>query len=79
MGGGECESLVFCLRMPGFRFAFLAVRTGWNLETEDADKVTHRCSTYFFYISKARFTANPKLAFQAQTLDLRAFRFAKKC
>ena len=27
--------------------------------------------------SKARFTANLKLAFQAQTLDLRSFRFAK--
>jgi len=27
--------------------------------------------------SKARFTANLKLAFQAQTLDLRSFSFAK--
>jgi hypothetical protein len=27
--------------------------------------------------SRARFTATPKLAFQAQTLDLRPFRFAK--
>jgi len=36
-----------------------------------------RCSTSFFDHSEARFTANPKLAFQAQTLDLRSFRFAK--
>jgi len=36
-----------------------------------------RCSTSFFDHSKARSTANPKLAFQAQTLDLRSFRFGK--
>ena len=33
-----------------------------------------RCSASFFDHSKARSTANPKLAFQAQTLDLRSFR-----
>jgi len=44
---------------------------------QHAEKVTLGCSTDFFYPSKARFTANPKLALQAQTLDLRAFRFAK--
>jgi hypothetical protein len=32
---------------------------------------------YFFDHSEARFTANPKLALRAQTLDLRPFRFAK--
>jgi len=36
-----------------------------------------RCSTSFFDHSNARSTANPKLAFQAQTLDLQSFRFAK--
>jgi len=33
----------------------------------------------FFDNSKARFIADSKLAFQAQTLNLRAFRFAKNC
>jgi len=32
---------------------------------------------YFFDHSKIRFTANPKLAFQAQTMDLPPFRFTK--
>jgi hypothetical protein len=31
---------------------------------------------YFFDHSEARFTANPKLALRAQTLDLRPFRVA---
>jgi hypothetical protein len=44
-----------------------------------AEKVTLRCSTHFFDNSKARFTANSKLAFQAQTLNLQTFRFAKNC
>jgi hypothetical protein len=42
-------------------------------------KVTFRCSTYFFDTSRARFTANSKLALRAQTLNLRPFRFAKTC
>ena len=41
------------------------------------EKVAPRCSEHFFDNSKARFTANSKLAFQAQTLNLRPFRFAK--
>jgi len=58
---------------------------------KDAEKVAFRCSTDFSDNSKARYTANPKLApqcfgavpndrrdaFQAQTLDLPPFRFAK--
>jgi len=32
---------------------------------------------YFFDHSKVRFTANLKLAFQAQTLNLQPFRFIK--
>ena len=43
------------------------------------EKVTFRCSTHFFDTSKARFTANSKLALRAQTLNLRPFRFAKTC
>jgi len=43
----------------------------------DAEKAALRGSTDFFDPSKARFTANPKLALQGQTLDLRTFRFAK--
>jgi len=41
------------------------------------EKVVLRCSKYFFDHSKVRFTANSKLAFQAQTLNLRPFRFTK--
>lgn len=45
---------------------------------ESSEKVALRRSKYFFDHSKARFTANSKLALQAQTLNLRPFRFAKK-
>jgi len=34
---------------------------------------------HFFDNSKARFTANPKLALRAQTLNLQPLRFAKNC
>jgi hypothetical protein len=44
---------------------------------EVSEKVALRCSKYFFDHSKVRFTATPKLALRAQTLDLRAFRFTK--
>ena len=44
---------------------------------EISEKLALRCSKYFFDHSKARFTANSKLALQAQTLSLRPFRFAK--
>jgi hypothetical protein len=36
-----------------------------------------RSPKIIFDHSKVRFTANPKLAFQAQTLDLRPFRFTE--
>ena len=38
-----------------------------------AEKIAPRCSTSFSDHSKARFTANPKLALRAQTLDSYAF------
>jgi len=41
------------------------------------EKVALRCSKSFFDHSKARFTANRKLALWAQTFDLQLFRFAK--
>ncbi len=37
-------------------------------------KTLFAAQEHFFDNSKARFTANPKLALRAQTLDLRAFR-----
>ena len=40
-------------------------------------QIPFRSLKRLFDHSKARFTANLKLAFQAQTLDLRSFRFAK--
>jgi len=42
-----------------------------------AEKVALRYSQHFFDHSRARFTANPKLPFQAQTSDLWSLRFAK--
>jgi hypothetical protein len=45
-----------------------------SLSLAAVEKVVPRCSTSFFDHSKARFTANPKLALRAQTLDLLAFR-----
>jgi len=44
---------------------------------EISEKVAPRCSKYFFDHSKVRFTANPKLALRAQTLNLRPFGFNK--
>jgi hypothetical protein len=41
------------------------------------EKGAPRCSKYFFDHSTVRFTANSKLASQAQTLSLRPFRFTK--
>jgi hypothetical protein len=46
---------------------------------ENSEKVALHYSKYFFDNSKARFTANRKLALQAQTSDLQTFRFAKNC
>jgi hypothetical protein len=40
-------------------------------------KGTPRCLKYFFNHSNVRFTATPKLALPAQTLDLRPFHFTK--
>jgi len=40
-------------------------------------KAAPRCLEYFFDHSNVRFTATPKLAIQAQTLDLRPFHFTK--
>ena len=48
-----------------------------HYKNEVSEKVAPRCSKYFFDHSKVRFTANPKLAFQAQTLNLQPFRFTK--
>jgi hypothetical protein len=44
---------------------------------EIPEKLVLRWSKYFFDHSKVRFTANPKLALRAHTVDLRAFRFTK--
>jgi hypothetical protein len=41
------------------------------------EKGAPRCSKYFCDHSTVRFTANSKLAFQAQTLSLRPFRFTR--
>jgi len=38
---------------------------------EISEKLALHCSKYFFDHSKVCFTANPKLALQAQTLQLR--------
>jgi hypothetical protein len=46
-------------------------------DKEVCEKVALRCSKAFFDHSKVRFTANPKLTFQAQTLNLLPFRFTK--
>jgi len=44
---------------------------------EISKKLALHYSKYFFDHSKVRFTANPKLTFQAQTLNLRPFRITK--